>query len=99
MTTTPEAKTIVIARTHGGDLHAHLAGCSDLRKRNRYQSDDGYPWTVSATSVDDVTFEAWGASGVASDDCDAAWDSPEYRAYTLANYDGQVRCFPCAGLR
>ncbi len=88
--------TVTLIRNRDGDIDAHAAGCADLKKTSKYDRfEQAHVWSIEAETRDDVTFEVWGASGVASDDCPAPWDSAEYRQFTLDNYSGQVRFPAC----
>jgi len=97
--------TVTIITGTDGEPHVHAAGCADLRKRH-YHGEHG--WNVDVDSLDDVTYELWGASGVATDDyvdgktCFDADATPDelaaFRAYTIAEYSTCHRVFPCVHL-
>lgn len=86
---------VTIIHDRFGETLAHKAGCAHLNRAN-LRHEHGYD--ITADTRDDVIFEAWGASGVATDDfgvAEADADPAGYRAYTLERYADQVQFAPC----
>lgn len=88
---------ITIIHDNHGDTIAHRAGCAHLN-RGKYRGLHAYD--ITADTVDDITFEVWGASLVATDDYpgDHLADPDAYRAHTIDHYTGCVSLAPCVKL-